>query len=74
MTLVGLDDAVRYGWVDPEVAGTTSILNTKVAIKVASLVVGDPREWSVFLMDQEKRIHSSFDDCTICSMSACSQG
>lgn len=45
VTLVGLDDAIRYGWVEPEVACTSSILNTKAAIKATSLVVGDPREW-----------------------------
>lgn len=41
VTLVTSTDAVKYGLVDVEVVGTPSILNTKKAINVIGIVVGD---------------------------------
>lgn len=35
-------DAVKYGWVDAEVAGTQSIMSTEAVIGVAKIMVGDP--------------------------------
>lgn len=54
-----------YDWVDARVVGTPSTLRIDATLRDADIVVGDPLEWSVFPVPVEKRICSSFDDCTV---------
>lgn len=43
--------------------GTLLALNTEAAINASDIVVGNPLEWLAFLVESEKRICSSFDEC-----------
>lgn len=45
--------------------GTMFVLNIDAVREAAGLVVGDPQDWSVFPMGQEKRIYNSFDKCAV---------
>lgn len=65
VTRVEPANVIKYGWEDAKVAGTLTVLNTEATIKVADIVVDDPRDWSVLPMSPVKRISSFFDDCTI---------
>lgn len=62
--MVESTDVMRYGWVDVEVVGTPSIINVEAAIEVVGIVINDPQDWSILLVDPEKNICRSFDECT----------
>lgn len=62
---MGSFNSVKYGWVEVGVVGASSVLNTEVEIEVVSIMVGDPKDWSVLSVDLKKRICGSFDDCEV---------
>lgn len=62
VTLEESTDATNYNWVEVEIVGTLSILNSHTIIEVVGVMVGDPQGWSAFLVGLEKRICDSFDN------------
>lgn len=40
-------------------------MNTEVTIDVDDIMVGDPLDWSVLLVDLKKRICNYLDDCLV---------
>lgn len=48
-----------------KLVGIPSILNAEEAIDVIVITVCDPSDWSVFHVDSEKMICSSFDECLV---------
>lgn len=66
-------DMPIYIWVDANIVGTPSILNTEVSLGDTNIMVGDFLEWLVLLMSGKKRICNSFDNCAVPFMRACLQ-
>lgn len=60
VTLVEPANVIKYGLEDAKVVGTLTVLNTEATIKVADIVVDDPRDWAVLLVSLVKRISSFF--------------
>lgn len=56
---------IKYNWMDAEIVGTPSILSTKMTISTTDIMVRDPSDWSVLLVDLKRRTWSSHDGCSI---------
>lgn len=65
LNLQGQPIVLEYKWVDAKVKGTSSALSIKASLNDANIMVGDPLEWLVLLVQWGKMLCSSFDDCMV---------
>lgn len=50
-------------WVDVEIR-TPFVLSTQASVSATNIVVSRPSDWSILLVDQEKRIRIAFKGCS----------
>lgn len=72
-TLVELADAIKYSWVDAEMVGTPSILNTTMAIDMDDIVVIDPLNFRSFPWNKKEGYATSSTRFWFPSMNVYSQ-